>query len=65
MENWYSFKGDNSVQIVCLPSEKGSILKGNNLLPIGNKFFPFWMDTFSEGNCFAGKQRKSQKLSFL
>ena len=27
-------------------SEKGSTLKGKNLLPTGNKFFPFRVDNF-------------------
>ena len=31
------------------PSEKGSTLKGKNLLPFGSKFFPFRVDPFSEG----------------
>ena len=43
---------------VCFPanqahSEKGSTLKGKNLLPLfapkGSKFFPFRVDPFSEG----------------
>ena len=33
-----------------VPSEKGSILKGKNLLPVGSKFFPFRKDTFTEGS---------------
>ena len=31
-------------------SEKGSTLKGKNLVPPGSKFFPFRIDPFSEGN---------------
>ena len=32
-----------------VPSEKGSTLKGKNLLLKGSKFFSFGVDTFSEG----------------
>ena len=32
-----------------LYSEKGSSLKGKNLLPGRSKFFPFRVDLFSEG----------------
>ena len=46
------------VNPVCSPaqeslSEKGSALKGKNLLPTRSKFFPFRVDPFSEGrqNC--------------
>ena len=31
--NGYTFRGGNAVQLFCLPSEKGSILKEKNLLP--------------------------------
>ena len=31
-ENWYLFMGGNFVKIVLSPSEKGSTLKGKNLL---------------------------------
>ena len=47
--NGYAFKVDSSVQIILSPSEKGSTLKGRNLLPFGSKFFPFREDTFPEG----------------
>ena len=33
--NGYAFRGDNSDKLFCLPSEKGSILKGRNSLPVG------------------------------
>ena len=39
MRNWYIFKGDNSLKFVLLPSEKGSTLKGKNLLPRGANSF--------------------------
>ena len=53
----------------CLPSEKVSTLKGKNLLPIefapmGSKFFPFRVDSFSEGNWCAGMQKESHKSCF-
>ena len=41
-----------------LPSEKGSTLKGNNLLP----FFPFRADSFSEGFQCAEKLTGSHTL---
>ena len=44
----YTLRGGNSVGLFCLPSEKGSTLKGKNLLP-GIKFFPFRVDPISEG----------------
>ena len=34
-------------KLFCLPSEKGSTLKGKNLLP-GKLFFPFRVDHFSD-----------------
>ena len=37
-------------KLFCLPSEKGSVLKGKNLLPWGSKFLPFRTDPFSEGH---------------
>ena len=50
--NRYTSRGDNSVKIVfCLPSEKGSTLKGKNLL-LGSKFFPFRVDPW-----YAGEQK--------
>ena len=41
--------------LFCPPSEKGSTLKGKNLLPKGSKFFPFRVDPFSEGAWCAEK----------
>ena len=38
---WYTFKGDISVKIVLLPSEKGSVLKGKEFALLESKFFPF------------------------
>ena len=51
----HTFKGDNSIKIILLPSEKGFTLKGKNLLPKGSKFFPFRVNPFSEGIRYAGK----------
>ena len=42
----------------CLPSERGSTLKGS-------KFFPFRVDLFWEGDWWTGKQRGSQKVVSL
>ena len=55
--NGYTFRGDNSLKIVFLPSEKGFTLKGKNLYPFWVKFFPFRVDHFQ---C-AGKQTGSHK----
>ena len=41
------------------PSEKGSTLKGKNLLP-RSKFFPFRVDLFSEG-----RQNESDRVTAL
>ena len=38
-ENECTFRGGNSVKMVLPPSEKGSILKGKNLLPEGANSF--------------------------
>ena len=46
-EELMTFKGDNSVKILLPLSEKGSTLKGKNLLPRWSKFFPFRVDSFS------------------
>ena len=40
--------GGNPFKIGFLPFEKGSTLKGKNLLPLGRKFFSFRVDSFSE-----------------
>ena len=51
--------------LFCLPFEKGSTLKGNNLLP-GSKFFPLSEDSFSEGNlCRKDKQEVTQVISLV
>ena len=49
----------NSIRIVfCFPSEKGSTRKGNILLPIGSKFFPFRVDLFSEEGISAHESKQ-------
>ena len=59
-EKQYIFRGGNSSKIVFLLPEKGSTLKGKNLLPrvyskrkefapLGSKFFPFRVDPFEKG----------------
>ena len=35
----YTFRGSNSGRNVCLPCEKGSTIKGKNLLPLGSNSF--------------------------
>ena len=44
-----SFKGDNSIKIVLLPSIKGSTLKGKNLLPRGANSFLLEETPFQKG----------------
>ena len=48
-----------------LPSEKGSSLKGKNLLPMGANYFPFRVDLLSEGTWCAGLKTGSQKSCLL
>ena len=57
--------GEATVKIVLLPSEKGSTLKGKNLLPLGVNSFLFRVDPLSEGDWCAKTQKKKQKLSPL
>ena len=44
-----------------LPSEKWSTLKRKEFAPIGSKFIPFRVDTFSEGFCCAVQQTEIHK----
>ena len=52
------YKGDNFCDLLFFiscssnPFLKGPTLKGNNLLPLGSKFFPFIIDPLSEGLIF-------------
>ena len=48
----YALLGEMTVEIDFDPSEKGSTLKGKNLLPVGR---PFRTDPFSEEAWFEGK----------
>ena len=65
-------EGNNSVEIVCLPFEKGFSLKRKNLLPfcfpleenflnlLRSRFFPFRVDPFfRKGLGYREAQRKS------
>ena len=57
--NANTFKVDNSFQIILLPSERRSTVKGKNLHPLGakgSKFFPFRVDPFPEGAWRIGMQ---------
>ena len=47
--NRYIFRGGSSDKRVLCVLEKGSTLKGKNLLPEGSKFLPFRVDPFPEG----------------
>ena len=51
-----TLSGEAAVKMFYLPTEKGSTLKGNNLLP-----FPIRVDTFLEGDWCAGKETRSHK----
>ena len=44
----YTFMGSNSFRQFCLPSEKGSTLKGKNFVPHWRKFFPFRVELFQK-----------------
>ena len=61
--NGYTLRGGNSVKIDLVPSVKGSVLKGENLLPLGSKFSPFRVD--KRGLMYRKANSKSQKLSPL
>ena len=48
-------------ETVYCPFRKGTTLKGKNLFPLGNKFFPFRADPFPEGVSSTGKQKGSYR----
>ena len=54
IRNSYLLRETTLRKLFLLPSEKGSALKGKNLLPTGSKFFPFRVDLFS-ANQYNGK----------
>ena len=60
--NGYTFKGDNSVKMGCLLSEKSSSLKGKNLLPLGANSFLLEKRSFQKGFVCRKVNSKSQKL---
>ena len=47
-------------RLICLPSEKGSTLKGKTV-PFRSKFFPFRVDPFADGDWCPGRQTGSHK----
>ena len=53
-----------SLEVFLLPLEKKNIKKRKEFAPIGSTFFPFRVDSFSEGTWYVGN-RKSQRLSPL
>ena len=62
---WIHFQGRQLYRnSFCFPSEKESTLKGKNL-PLGGKFFPFRVDSFSEGAWFEGKQTGKKVVSLV
>ena len=50
------------LNLFCLPPEKWCSQKGKNL---GSTFFPFGVDSFSEGAGCAGKQTENHKIVSL
>ena len=60
----YTVSGSNSAKIV-LPFEKGSTLKGKNLLPRGANSFLLKLTPFQKTLMCRKANRKSQKLSPL
>ena len=59
--NWHSFRGNNSFISILPPFWKGVYSKRKEFAPLGSKFFPFWVDPFSEGAWCARKQAGSHK----
>ena len=60
MYTHFFFFTETTVKIVCLPSEKGSILKGKNLLPQGANSFLLELTPFQKG---LGVQETKQELT--
>ena len=58
---WHTFKRSNFVKITFFSFLDRSTLKWKNLLPDGSKFFPFWVDPFTERDWCAGEQSGSHK----
>ena len=65
MRKGYFFRGSNSSNIVFAPSEKGSTLKGKNLLPSANRSFNSRVTPFQKGISVRKANRKIQKFSLL
>ena len=61
--NWYTFREATLSKCFAFHPNRG-YTKRKEFAPIGSKFFPFRVDPFLEGPCYAWKaKRKSQKLS--
>ena len=60
-----SLRGDESVRLVLVPSEKGYTLKEISCSQRGSRFLSYRGDPFSEGAWIALKQRGSQNLISL
>ena len=56
--------GETTIKIVLPPSEKGSTLKGNNLLPRANYFLSEWTPYQKELGLLESKQEVT-KVPFL
>ena len=56
----YTFKRSNSVKMFLLPQWKGSIVKGNNLLPLGANSFLLEKTPFQKG---IGVQEHKQEVT--
>ena len=55
-----TFSRETILSNILLPSGKGYFLKSKEFAPLGNIFFPFRVNTFSEGDRCIGKHTRSQ-----
>ena len=61
----YTLMGYNSVKAVFPPFEMGSILKGNDLLPRGSKFFSFRVEPFPQGTAVHEREQELTVVSLV
>ena len=64
-ENRYTFRGDNSIKRISLPSEKGHILKGYNLLSLGANSFHLENDPFLKKFGMLKRKREVQNFNLF
>ena len=63
--NGYTFRDGNSVKILSPVSEKGSALKGKNLLPLGANSFLLDETLFQKGLGMQESKKEVTKVVFL